>query len=72
MQQFEWKFKVFPKYGFRLARKSICFGNATTIYRRKLSIIYQFGRGMPVLNVETHLRKELEYIKAKEKQMDGE
>ena len=71
MQQFfEW---VLPKYGFRLARKSICVGNATTILSiLKLSIIYQFVRGMPVLYVETRLRKELEDIKAKEKQMDEE
>ena len=74
MQQFfEWEFKVLPKYGFRLARKSICVGNATTILSiLKLSIIYQFVRGMPVLYVETRLRKELEDIKAKEKQMDEE
>ena len=71
MQQFfEW---VLPKYGFRLARKSICVGNATTILSiLKLSIIYQFVRGMPVLYVETRLRKELEDIKAKEKQMEEE
>ena len=74
MQQFfEWEFKVLPKYGFRLARKSICVGNATTILSiLKLSIIYQFVRGMPVLYVETRLRKELDDIKAKEKQMDEE
>ena len=30
---------------------------------RKLSTIYQFVRGMPVLYVETRLRKELEDIK---------
>ena len=74
MQQFfEWEFKVLPTYGFRLARKSICVGNATTILSiLTLSIIYQFVRGMPVLYVETRLRKELDDIKAKEKQMDEE
>ena len=36
--------------------------------RRKLSTVYQFIRDMPVLYVETRLRKELEDIK-KEQQM---
>ena len=39
------------------------------IEERKLSTIYQFVRGMPVLYVETRLRKELEDIKALESQM---
>ena len=34
--------------------------------------MYQFVRGMPVLYVETRLRKELEDIKAEEKQMEEE
>jgi len=37
---------------------------------RKLSSIYQFVKGMPLLFVETHLKKELEDIKAKESQME--
>ena len=40
------------------------------IERRKLSCIYQFVRGMPVLYVETRLRKELEDIKSEESQME--
>ena len=42
------------------------------IERRKISSIYQFVRGMPLLYVETRLRKELEDIKAEEKQMEDE
>ena len=36
---------------------------------RKLSSIYQFVRGMPLLYVETVLRKELEDIKVAQAQM---
>ena len=39
---------------------------------RKLSSIYQFVRGMPILYVETRLRKELEDIKAMESHMEEE
>ena len=42
------------------------------IRRRKLSTIYQFVRGMPVLYVETRLRKELEDIKVAESQLEEE
>ena len=42
------------------------------IEERKLSTIYQFVRGMPVLYVETRLRKELEDIKAEESQLEDE
>ena len=37
---------------------------------RKLSCIYQFVRGMPLLYVETRLRKELEDIKVAQAQME--
>ena len=37
---------------------------------RKLSSIYQFVRGMPLLYVETRLRQELEEIKAARLQME--
>jgi len=37
---------------------------------RKLSSIYQFVRGMPLLYVETRLRKELEDVKAAQTQME--
>ena len=40
------------------------------IEERKLSTIYQFVRGMPLLYVETRLRKELEDIKTEESQME--
>lgn len=39
---------------------------------RKLSSIYQFVRGMPLLYVETYLMKELEYIKAAQKKKEEE
>ena len=47
-------------------------GFEPNIEKRKLSTIYQFVRGMPLLYVETRLRKELEDIKAKKKQMEEE
>ena len=40
------------------------------IKERKLLTIYHFVRGLPLLYVVTRLRKELEDIKAKEKQME--
>ena len=39
---------------------------------RKLSSIYQFVRGMPLLYVETRIRKELDDMKASETQMEEE
>ena len=70
---FEWEFKVLPiavnwlerASGYQMPR-----GFEPNIERRKLSTIYQFVRGMPVLYVETRLRKELEDIKAEESQME--
>ena len=47
-------------------------GFEPNIEDRKLSTIYQFVRGMPVLYVETHLGKELEDIKVAESQLEGE
>jgi hypothetical protein len=72
---FEWEFKVLPLVVGWLERASECEmpeGFEPNIEERKLSTIYQFVRGMPVLYVETRLRKELEDIKAKEKQMEEE
>ena len=40
------------------------------IERRKLSTVYQFVRGMPVLYVETRLRKELEDIKEEQRMLE--
>ena len=72
---FEWEFKVLPLVLSWLERASVLempAGFEPNIEERKLSTIYQFVRGMPVLYVETCLRKELEDIKAKEKQMEEE
>ena len=44
----------------------------SNIGARKLSCIYQFVRGMPLLYVETRLRQELEDIKASQLQMEEE
>jgi len=72
---FEWEFKVLPLMINWLER-------ATTIPMpenfepnigpRKLSSIYQFVRGMPLLYVEARLRRELEEIKVAETQMEDE
>ena len=72
---FEWEFKCLPMVIGWLERASefeMPGGFEPNIEPRKLSTIYQFVRGMPVLYVETRLRKELEDIKAKEKQMEEE
>ena len=82
---FEWEFKVLPLIINWLDRASKCKMPAReslqinigtidqyfepNIEERKLSTIYQFVRGMPVLYVETRLRKELEEIKSEESQM---
>ena len=70
---FEWEFKVLPIILGWLERASVCDmpeGFEPNIEERKLSTIYQFVRGMPVLYVETRLRKELEDIKSEESQME--
>ena len=72
---FEWEFKVLPLVLSWLERASVCGmpeNFEPNIEGRKLSTIYQFVRDMPVLYVETRLRKELEDIKAREKQMQEE
>ena len=63
---FEWEFKVLPLVLSWLERASVLFmpaGFEPNIEQRKLSTIYQFVRGMPVLYVETRLRKELKISK---------
>jgi len=70
---FEWEFKVLPLVLGWLERASVCDmprDFEPNIDKRKLSTIYQFVRGMPVLYVETRLRKELEDIKSEESQME--
>ena len=72
---FEWEFKVLPLVLSWFERASVFEmprGFEPNIEKRKLSTIYQFVRGMPLLYVETRLRKELEDIKAKKKQMEEE
>ena len=68
---FEWEFKVLPLMINWLERASAIDmpeEYEPNIGPRKLSSIYQFVRGMPLLYVETYLRKELEDIKAARKQ----
>ena len=70
---FEWEFKVLPLVIGWLERASECDmleDFEPNIGRRKLSTIYQFVRGMPLLYVDTRLRKELEDIKSEESQME--
>ena len=72
---FEWEFKVLPLVLSWLERASVLempAGFEPNIEERKLSTIYQFVRGMPVLYVETCLRKELEDIKVAESQLEEE
>ena len=72
---FEWEFKVLPLVLSWLERASsftMLRGLRQNIERRKLSTIYQFVRGMPLLYVETRLRKELEDIKVAESQLEEE
>ena len=65
---FEWEFKVLPiilGWFERAFTYEMPEDFEPNIERQKLSSIYQFVRGMPVLYVETRLRKELDNIKAK-------
>ena len=72
MPFFEWEFKVLPLMinWFEKASTVDMEGFESKIGPRKLSSIYQFVRGMPLLYVETRLRKELEDIKSKESKME--
>ena len=72
---FEWEFKVLPmvlRWLERASEYEMPEDFEANIERRKLSTIYQFVRGMPLLYVETRLRKELEDIKAEQSQMEEE
>ena len=71
---FEWEFKLLPfitNWFKRASSVTMPEGYEPKIEPRKLSSIYQFIRGMPVLYIETRLRKELDDIKAEESQTDG-
>ena len=74
MPFFEWEFKVLPImiYWFERAsaipRMPVSFGRR--IRRGKLSSIYQFIRGMPLLYVESRLKRELEEIKEELPKLD--
>ena len=73
MPFFEWEFKVLPlmiDWFERASAIDMPEDYAPNIGPRKLSSIYQFVRGMPLLYVETVLRKELEDIKAAQAQME--
>ena len=75
MPFFEWEFKVLPLMINWLERASTIpmpENFESNIGPRKLSSVYQFVRGMPDLYVETHLIKELEDIKAAQKQNEEE
>ena len=72
---FEWEFKCLPialRWLERASEYEMPEDFEPNIEERKLSTIYQFVRGMPLLYVETHLRKELEDIKAEQSQMEEE
>ena len=72
---FEWEFKCLPmvlEWLERVSAYEIPEDFEPNIDGRKLSTIYQFVRGLPLLYVETRLRKELEDIKAEESQMEDE
>ena len=72
---FEWEFKVLPLMisWFEIASSITMLDSFEPIIGpRKLSSIYQFVRGMPLLYVETRIRKELEDIKSKESQIEEE
>ena len=70
---FEWEFKVLHLVLSWLERASdfeMPDDFEPNIEERKLSTIYQFVRGMPLLYVETRLRKELEDIKEELPRLD--
>lgn len=72
---FEWEFKVLPlmiNWFQRASSIDIPKNYEPNIGPRKLSSIYQFVRGMPLLYVEAQLRKQLSDIKLKETHLDEE
>jgi len=73
---FEWKFKVLPLMISWFERASSITSMPENyepnIKPRKLSSIYQFVRGIPLLYVEAQLRKQLRDIDSKETKLDEE
>jgi hypothetical protein len=72
---FEWEFKMLPvmiSWFERASATTMPENYEPNIEPRKLSSIYQFVRGMPLLYVETRLKKELDDIKASESKMEEE
>ena len=72
---FEWEFKVLPlmiNWFEKASSITMPQDYEPNIRPRKLSSIYQFVRGMPLLYVETRLRKELEDIKAAQVHIEEE
>ena len=75
MPLFEWEFKVLPlmiNWFERASSITMPEGFEPNAGPRKLSAIYQFVRGMPLLYVETQLRRELEVIKLNEFSLEEE
>jgi len=75
MPFYEWEFKVLPliiDWFERASATTMPENYEPNIGPRKLSSIYQFVRGMPLLYVETYLMKELEDINAAQKQKEEE
>ena len=75
MPFFEWEFKVLPvmiDWFERASSITMPKNYEPNIGPRKLSSIYQFVRGMPLLYVETQLRRELEDVKSKELSLEEE
>jgi len=75
MPFFEWEFKVLPlviNWFEKASSITMPRGFEPNIGPRKLSSVYQFVRGMPLLYVETCIKKELEDIKLKETQLNEE
>ena len=70
---FEWEFKVLPLMINWFEKASAIHmprGFEPNIGPRKLSTIYQFVRGMPLLYVEARLKRELEEIKEELPKLD--
>ena len=72
MPFYEWEFKVLPfmiNWFERASEIEMPEDFEPNIGARKLSSIFQFVRGMPLLYIETSLRKELDDIKASRAQI---
>ncbi|KAL9183726.1 hypothetical protein ACHAXT_004582 [Thalassiosira profunda] len=71
---FEWDLKFLPLAIDWLARAEAILDDATrrNIPARKLSAIYQFVRGMPLVYVESRLRVQLGEIRGKELKIEQE